>query len=201
MRGIFSLLILLFLALSINLISCNNENDITKKTSDEIETEIDKALEDTTTSSTLQIDEVESSTGGPDNEEKPSIDEQISEVMQNTAEGSPQLKNIGNAKKGKELFINTCASCHGMDGHGDGVAAASLDPKPRNLSDNNYVSELSDNHLFRVISLGGVSVGKSALMPPWGGILTEDEIWHIISHIRKNICNCTFIETPKENLQ
>jgi mono/diheme cytochrome c family protein len=34
--------------------------------------------------------------------------------------------------KGKELFDINCASCHGALGAGDGIAAASLNPKPRN---------------------------------------------------------------------
>lgn len=36
-------------------------------------------------------------------------------------------------QKGKEQFANNCASCHGETGLGDGVAAASLNPKPRNF--------------------------------------------------------------------
>jgi len=28
---------------------------------------------------------------------------------------------------------------------------------------------LTDDHLFKVIKEGGVAVGKSQLMPPWGG--------------------------------
>src|SRR5690349_8195591 len=35
--------------------------------------------------------------------------------------------------KGKTTFSTTCASCHGADGKGDGVAGATLNPKPRNF--------------------------------------------------------------------
>jgi mono/diheme cytochrome c family protein len=35
--------------------------------------------------------------------------------------------------KGKEVFDLNCSSCHGALGAGDGVAAASLNPKPRNF--------------------------------------------------------------------
>lgn len=39
---------------------------------------------------------------------------------------SPELQ------KGQEIFNQNCASCHGEKGSGDGAAAESLNPKPRN---------------------------------------------------------------------
>ncbi|MBK8946793.1 MAG: cytochrome c [Ignavibacteriae bacterium] len=36
-------------------------------------------------------------------------------------------------EKGNTLYQTNCASCHGADGNGDGVAAAALNPKPRNF--------------------------------------------------------------------
>ncbi|HTY63364.1 MAG TPA: cytochrome c [Acidobacteriota bacterium] len=35
---------------------------------------------------------------------------------------------------GKNLFEKNCTQCHGALGHGDGPAAATMNPKPRNLS-------------------------------------------------------------------
>ncbi len=35
-------------------------------------------------------------------------------------------------EKGREIFNQNCASCHGEKGAGDGAAAAILNPKPRN---------------------------------------------------------------------
>ncbi len=96
----------------------------------------------------------------------------------------------GDSAKGKETFNTTCASCHGMEGKGDGVASAALDPKPRNLSDASYVSNLSDDHIFKVIKEGGAAAGKSAMMPPWGGVLSDDKIWDVIAYIRSDICKC-----------
>ncbi|NIT13178.1 MAG: c-type cytochrome [Candidatus Dadabacteria bacterium] len=98
----------------------------------------------------------------------------------------------GDAAKGKESYNQICASCHGDTGKGDGAAAAALDPKPRDLSSAEYVSTLSDEHIFKVIKEGGASVGKSALMPAWGGVLTDDKIWDVISYLRADICKCTY---------
>jgi cytochrome c oxidase cbb3-type subunit III len=103
---------------------------------------------------------------------------------------SATLYAAGDPAKGKETFNTTCASCHGTEGKGDGVAAAALDPKPRDLSDAAYVSTLTDEHIFKVVKEGGASVGKSVLMPPWGGVLSDDKIWDVIAYIRNDICKC-----------
>lgn len=36
--------------------------------------------------------------------------------------------------RGKALFAQTCATCHGPEGKGDGPAGASLNPRPRNFT-------------------------------------------------------------------
>ncbi|HEY7534521.1 MAG TPA: cytochrome c [Thermodesulfobacteriota bacterium] len=96
----------------------------------------------------------------------------------------------GDPAKGKEKFNQICASCHGETGHGNGPAAAALNPKPRNLSDAKYVSTISDEQLFKTIKEGGAAVGKSALMPAWGSVLTDSDIWNVIAYVRKDICKC-----------
>lgn len=104
------------------------------------------------------------------------------------AEAAPQ----GDPAKGKEIFQANCAACHGPEGKGDGAAAAALDPKPRNLSDAAYMSTLNNDHLVKVISEGGASVGKSPMMAAWGGILSNDDISNVIAYLRKDICKCEF---------
>lgn len=96
----------------------------------------------------------------------------------------------GDSAKGKESYNQICAMCHGETGKGDGVAAASLDPKPRDLSSGEYVSTLTDEHIFNVIKEGGESVGKSNLMPAWGAVLSDDKIWDVVAYLRADICNC-----------
>jgi len=96
----------------------------------------------------------------------------------------------GNAAEGKTQFENVCAACHGPGGKGDGVAAAALDPKPRDLSDAAYVSTLSNEHLYKVISEGGTAVGLSPMMAAWGGVLSEQQIWDVIAFIHTDLCKC-----------
>lgn len=98
----------------------------------------------------------------------------------------------GDAAKGKVTFNNTCVACHGPEGKGDGVAAAALDPKPRDLSNGEYVSTLSNEHLYKVINEGGASVGLSPLMAAWGGVLSEEDTWNVIAYIRQDLCKCQY---------
>ena len=109
--------------------------------------------------------------------------------------GGPPLADAagkGDPAKGKEKFNQICASCHGPTGHGDGPAAAALDPKPRNLSDPKYVSTLSDEQIFKTVKEGGAAVGKSPLMPAWGSVLSDNDIWNVIAYLRQDICKCQY---------
>ncbi len=94
--------------------------------------------------------------------------------------------------RGKYLYNEKCANCHGPTGHGDGPQAAFLDPKPTNLSDAKYMSTLTDEHIFKTISEGGIAVGKSNLMPRWKFVLLENDIWIVVAYIRKDICECEY---------
>ena len=90
----------------------------------------------------------------------------------------------GNVTKGKGLFDRICASCHGAGGKGDGVAAASLNPKPRDLTDKTYMAGLKDEQLIDAIKKGGGAVGKSPLMPPFGASLKDQDVQDVVAFIR-----------------
>jgi mono/diheme cytochrome c family protein len=90
----------------------------------------------------------------------------------------------GDAARGESKYAALCASCHGPRGCGGGPLAASLDPTPAKHCDGNYMNGLSDAHLARVIEQGGPAVGKSPLMAPWGGILSDAQIRDVIAYMR-----------------
>lgn len=81
------------------------------------------------------------------------------------------------AAQGAEVFKSNCEMCHGPQGHGDGVASQSLDPKPKNLAV--LQKSVGDDYLFWRISEG--KPGTS--MVAWKGILTEEQIWQTVSFI------------------
>jgi mono/diheme cytochrome c family protein len=86
-------------------------------------------------------------------------------------------------RQGKVLFVKYCSVCHGAEGKGDGFNAFNLEPKPRDLSDKQYMSAFSDERLFQTIDLGGRGMNKSPSMPSWGGRLNRQEIRYVIAYV------------------
>jgi mono/diheme cytochrome c family protein len=82
------------------------------------------------------------------------------------------------AAEGAEIFRTNCETCHGPQGHGDGPIGESLDPRPQNLAGLQRLA--GDDYLFWRISEG--TPGTS--MVAWKGILTEEQIWKVVSFIR-----------------
>ena len=82
------------------------------------------------------------------------------------------------ATEGGKVFHSNCEMCHGPQGHGDGPAGGSLDPKPKNLA---VLQEgVGDDYLFWRISEGK----PGTAMVAWKGILSEEQIWQLVSFIR-----------------
>lgn len=89
-----------------------------------------------------------------------------------------------NAREGRALFRHYCLTCHGEEGHGDGLNAYNLDPKPRDLADPAFLSQRSDEDLAVIIRSGGGVAGLSTGMPPWGRTLSEREIQNLVTYLR-----------------
>jgi len=88
------------------------------------------------------------------------------------------------AARGKIEFENYCVSCHGPRGEGDGPVGLALNPRPARLGDRGYMSSKTDDYVFQVIKNGGASVGRSPMMAPWGGSLSDAQIRDVIAYIR-----------------
>ena len=100
------------------------------------------------------------------------------------------------SEKGKAVYDNSCAHCHGIEGRGDGSAAENLLPKPRDFTRGLYKirstesGELpTDQDLFNIITEG--MPGSS--MPEWETALSANERWEVVAYIK------TFHDGFKEN--
>ncbi len=85
-------------------------------------------------------------------------------------------------EKGKALFESkgTCFTCHGMDGGGNGLAAAPLDPSPRNFQHHGFWRHRTEGEIFWVIKHGS----PGTAMIGFGPVLSDDEIWSLIQYER-----------------
>ena len=103
-------------------------------------------------------------------------------LFSSAGDGAAQQK--GDVAAGKVKYLQLCASCHGASGKGDGVAAKALSPKPRNHTDGKYMKTITDEYIAKITKLGGVAVGKSPLMPPWGGVLSDADLQNLVAFMR-----------------
>jgi high-affinity iron transporter len=76
------------------------------------------------------------------------------------------------------LYQAQCSACHGLEGQGDGPAAASLDPAPSNFHDHQRMDQRSVYSLYSTITLGVQGTGMSSFRT-----LSEDERWALAFYI------------------
>jgi mono/diheme cytochrome c family protein len=88
---------------------------------------------------------------------------------------------------GPRIYAQRCAVCHGPDGRGNGPAAPSLIPRPRDFTKGQFkykstppVQPPTDEDLVRVITNGLTA----SAMPYWGDLLTAAEIRAVADHVK-----------------
>lgn len=89
---------------------------------------------------------------------------------------NPVAPTAASLARGRALFVERCAPCHGEDGHGRGPVAR-LFPQPADLA---YakVRARTDGFLFGTITFGGDA------MPPAGEGLDARARWDLVNHVR-----------------
>jgi mono/diheme cytochrome c family protein len=86
--------------------------------------------------------------------------------------------------QGKRIFYQDCVWCHADATPAGPSNRSNLSPQPPVMNDGATLNGESDEFFQNIIALGGSAVGKSAMMPPYGRTLTQDEIHAIIAYTR-----------------
>ena len=86
--------------------------------------------------------------------------------------------------QGKRIFYQQCVWCHADATPAGPSNRSNLNPVPPLLNDGSILNGESYKYLQNIISLGGGAVGKSAMMPPYGRVLAEEEIRSVIAFTR-----------------
>lgn len=81
-------------------------------------------------------------------------------------------------ERGEEMFLRSCAPCHGPDGAGTTgyVVPAGILPYPLTAE---HVIAYPDGYIYGVIRIG------RGLMPAYGHQVTNFDRWHIVNYVRQ----------------
>ena len=82
--------------------------------------------------------------------------------------------------QGQEVFLGSCAQCHGADGRGDTNIGRNMAPPAMDLS-SSHVQHWSDAELFW-ISQNGVRLTG---MPSWKSSISDNDTWKLARYIHK----------------
>lgn len=90
---------------------------------------------------------------------------------------NPVVADEASLARGEELFLRSCAPCHGSAGDGNGpVTQAGIPPFDLRVE---QARAYPDGYLYGIIRVG------RGLMPAYGHQLTEFDRWHIVNYVRQ----------------
>ena len=81
--------------------------------------------------------------------------------------------------RGQELYAANCAECHGANGRGDGLGAASLQASTTDFTDQEEMAGKSAADLYQAIT-----AGVPPTMPAFVDTISEDDRWALAEYLR-----------------
>jgi mono/diheme cytochrome c family protein len=93
---------------------------------------------------------------------------------------NPVAMSDASVKRGRQVFVKYCVSCHGNSGKGDGSNAPE-GSMPADLTDAKWDHGATDGEIFITIRDG---VGPKFDMDSWASKLETEEIWNVVNYIR-----------------
>ncbi len=97
-----------------------------------------------------------------------------------TACGAPREEAID---RGREVYLSHgCAVCHGPQGHGDGLAATNLDPRPIDLRDTSLYRQGTSASAIKQTLKFGLWNNKGAM--PTYRHLSRQELKYLVIYLK-----------------
>lgn len=94
----------------------------------------------------------------------------------------PKLRGLTRSeRKGEKLFQSNCAFCHAADGTGKNWIGSFLEPRPRNLRDEEFMSRITRQHFVNVVSEGLPNTS----MPAWKDVLSLGDIEAVADYVSR----------------
>lgn len=89
------------------------------------------------------------------------------------------LDAAASVERGRAVFVESCAICHGEHADGRGIRRHALTTRPRDFTQPGWKEQLPPQRLFEVIRDGK----QGTAMPAWRA-LGDDAIWDLVSYLR-----------------
>jgi len=86
--------------------------------------------------------------------------------------------------QGKRIFYQQCVWCHADATPAGPSNRSNLKPVPPLLNDGAVLNAESEENIRNIVTLGGAALGKSAMMPAYGRMLSAEEIRSLIAFTR-----------------
>ncbi|MCU7803813.1 MAG: c-type cytochrome [Candidatus Thiodiazotropha sp. (ex Lucinoma borealis)] len=118
--------------------------------------------------------------------ENPVREEILTTLMEDEQAGWEKYDEVVLA--GRDIYYQNCFYCHGDLLDGQGHYGHGFNPQPINFQDPTIIPQLQEAFLFWRIATGGPGLPKegtpwNSAMPVWHELLSEQEIWHVITFI------------------
>jgi mono/diheme cytochrome c family protein len=95
---------------------------------------------------------------------------------------NPYWSDLDAIVAGSTIYKENCTKCHGAKGLGDGSLAKSMSTKPFNFQDSTHMSQMTDGYLYWRTVEGGKHPPFKSKMPAYKNVLTEREVWQVLSY-------------------
>ncbi|MEO7711575.1 MAG: cytochrome c/FTR1 family iron permease [Gemmatimonadaceae bacterium] len=107
-----------------------------------------------------------------------SLERRFANVLGNEARLELPRRQIDLAE-GRTIFQQSCATCHGVAGRGDGSAAARMNPRPPAIGTADHMRGITPALMFRITSIGIAGTP----MAGFAGTLTPDQRWNVVAYV------------------
>jgi mono/diheme cytochrome c family protein len=93
---------------------------------------------------------------------------------------NPVPATVDSIAAGYDVYLNSCARCHGVDARGGGPDSSTTQVRPPALTGpGSHLGQHTDGDLHYFVS-NGLAGG----MPAWAAQLSDQDIWNVINYLR-----------------
>jgi len=93
---------------------------------------------------------------------------------------NPIPVNSDTLATGRQIYMQSCALCHGDNGHGQTTLGRAMYPPAMDLT-SPHVQHWDDGEMYWIIQNGARMTG----MPSWKGTISSENTWKLVHYIRQ----------------